>query len=122
MRIPAWIILACVLGNACTPAATGKKPIEANQMKQVIWDLMKAGEWYNYIIANDSTLKNKKEDIRLYEQVFSVHGITKDQFYTSYKYYESHPVEFKLLLDSVEAVSLREKNKLYEKLPPGQAH
>jgi hypothetical protein len=116
------LLLACLGYTGCTPASSSKKPIEVNKMKQVMWDLMKADEWYNQITAKDSTLHGKKEDIHLYEQVFAVHGISKDQFYTSYKYYESHPVEFKVLIDSVDALSLREKNKLYDKLPPGQAH
>ena len=84
-------------------------------MKLVMWDLIKAGEWYSQIISRDSALRNKKEDIRLYEQVFAIHGITKDQFYTSYKYYEAHPVQFKVLIDSLDAFSNREKISLFEK-------
>ena len=84
-------------------------------MKLVMWDLIKAGEWHIQIIARDSALRNKKEDIRLYEQVFAIHGITKDQFYNSYKYYEAHPVQFKVLIDSLDAFSNREKISLFAK-------
>ena len=114
MKSYAWIILFTLTGYMACKAGKKIKPMTVNQMKPVMWDLMKAGEWYIYIIAKDSTLRNKKEDVRLFEQVFAVHGITKQQFYNSYKYYESHPIEFKILIDSVDAYSLREKNKLYE--------
>ena len=104
------IMLTCCLGYmACTSVTGKKKPIAVDKMKFIMWDLIKAGEWHSFIIAKDSTLKNKKEDIRLFEQVFTVHGITKDQFYNSYKYYEAHPVEFKILIDSVDAFSIRDK-------------
>ena len=110
MKFFVCIILFTLSGYmACTPAAGKKKPIAIDKMKLVMWDLMKAGEWHTFIIVKDSTLKNKKEDIRLFEQVFALHSITKDQFYNSYKYYEAHPVEFKILIDSVDAFAIREK-------------
>lgn len=127
MKSYAWIILFTLTGYMACKTGGKIKPMPVNQMKPVMWDLMKAGEWYNYIIAKDSTLRNKKEDLRLFEQVFAVHGITKQQFYNSYKYYEAHPIEFKILIDSVDAYSIREKNKLYEtplikpSRKPGQA-
>jgi hypothetical protein len=108
-----WIVLIVCLGTlSCTSSAAKKKPIEINRMKLIMWDLIKAGEWHLQILAKDSTIRNKKEDIRLYEQVFFIHGITKDAYFRSYKYYEAHPVEFKVLIDSLDNFSNREKNKL----------
>ena len=109
MKFVPIIILFCLGYMGCTPAAGIKKPMPVEKMKVMMWDLIKAGEWHTFIIIKDSTLKQKKEDIRLFEQVFAVHGITKEQFYNSYKYYEAHPVEFKVLIDSVEAFAIREK-------------
>lgn len=109
MKFACFIILSCLASMACNRAGGDQKRIGAEKMKVVMWDLVKAGEWHTFIIIKDSTLKQKKEDIRLFEQVFAVHGITKDQFYSSYKYYEAHPVEFKTLLDSVDAYAIREK-------------
>lgn len=89
-------------------------------MKGIVWDLIKAGEWHLQTIVKDTLAKRKKDDIRLYQQVFAIHGVSKDQFYSSYKYYEAHPVEFKILIDSVDALSTREKNRIPDK--HGQAH
>lgn len=85
-----------------------------------MWDMLKADEWYVRAAIKDSTLKKKKENIRLYEQVFSLHGITKEQFYNSFKYYEAHPVAFKVLIDSTDAFANREKSRLLNN--HGQAH
>lgn len=97
------------------------KPLPVNQMKTIMWDLIKAGEWYSFILAKDSTAGKKKTDARLFAQVFAVHGVTSDEYYQSYRYYEAHPVEFRVLIDSVDAFSNREKTTLFERQNHGQA-
>ncbi|NCI45719.1 DUF4296 domain-containing protein [Sediminibacterium soli] len=99
----------CVLLVACS-GKKAKKHIPLNDMKLIVWDMIKAGEWYNVTTVKDTTARKRKEDIRLFSQVLTVHGITRDEFYSSYKYYEAHPVEFKVLIDSLDAYSAREKN------------
>ena len=115
-RIIPYICLIAVLVCACsTNKRSPHKPLPINQMKLITWDLMKASEWHLLVIAKDSLLRDKKEDIRLYAQVFKIHGVTKDQYYDSYKYYEAHPAAFKILSDSLDAFSSRERNHVYEK-------
>jgi hypothetical protein len=85
-------------------------------MKVVIWDMMKADELYSRLTAKDSistTEKKKQLNIRLYEEVFSIHHITRGSFDSSYFYYSSHPVLLKALLDSVDAYGTRQKNTRY---------
>jgi hypothetical protein len=112
------ILLVAFSLTACNTRKSKFKPLPLDQMKLITWDMMKAAEWYLLIISKDSTLRNKKEDIRLYAQVFKIYGVTKEQYYDSYKYYEAHPTEFKILADSLEAYSTREKNRIYEKQAP----
>ncbi len=107
-----FFILLCLGWISCQTFSGTKKVLKINTMKLVMWDLLKADEWYIRQTLKDSTVKIKKENIRLYQKVFDVHGISKDQFYASYKYYESHPIEYKILLDSVETFANRERNKL----------
>ncbi len=80
-------------------------------MKVVMWDMLKMDEVYLRMLAKDSTAAKRKENIRLYEEVFALHHISKGQFDSSYKFYESHPVNFKLLIDSLNAFGTREKNR-----------
>ena len=109
------IMLLCLGWMGCRSSAGKTKPLVLDTMKVIMWDMLRADEWYIRLSIKDSTLKTKKENIRLYEQVFAIHGVTKDQFYNSFKYYEAHPVECKVLLDSVEAFANREKNRLFNK-------
>jgi hypothetical protein len=82
----------------------------------VILDLMNAEQWNNFIIIKDTTLRNSKNNLKLYQQVFLVHHVNKDQFYYSYQYYEQHPDRMKILLDSLTTFAERQKSKM--KKPP----
>jgi hypothetical protein len=51
----------------------------------------------------------------MFQQVFAIHGITKDEFYKSYRYYEGHPDKNKILMDSVSAYATRQRLELYKR-------
>ncbi|MFM9021057.1 MAG: DUF4296 domain-containing protein, partial [Sediminibacterium sp.] len=56
----------------------------------------------------------KKMNFAYYEQVFKLHNISREQFYQSLKYYESHPPQMKILIDSLDQYAARERDKLYK--------
>lgn len=91
------------------------KVIPINEMRKITWDMIKADEYYARITIKDTTDKPQTANLKLYDQVFKSYGITKEQFYFSYKYYESHPVEFKELIDSVDAIAKFQRNQILEK-------
>ena len=91
-----------------------KNILSIQEMKPIVWDLMKADEWFLTSSLKDTSATKRKENIRLYEEVFAVHAITRDRFYNSYRYYEAHPPLMKILLDSVDQFSVRERNRLFE--------
>lgn len=91
------------------------------QMKPIMWDMVVADEWYKVRYSKDSAMMKAKFNISLYNKVFALNNITKDEYYNSLKYYETHPEQLKTLLDSVTAYGIRTKenvvNKLEKKLP-----
>ncbi len=89
--------------------------IPVDTMKLIMWDMMKADEWFNRKIIQDTNSIRNKEDVKMYEMVFKVHGVTRERYFTSYRYYEGRPVSFKRLLDSLDALANRERLKRYEK-------
>ena len=93
------VMVICLI--ACNNSKAKKIPI--NNMKKIMWDMVCADELYAETVAKDSTLKKKKDNIRLYEQVFAVNKISKEEFYSGYRYYQEHPDEFKVLIDSVQS-------------------
>lgn len=84
-------------------------------MRKLLWDVLKADEYYVRIKVKDTVAPLQTSNLKLYDQVFNSHGITKEQFYFSYKYYESHPEEFKVLIDSVESIAKFQRNQVLEK-------
>ena len=80
-------------------------------MKVVMWDMLLADNWYAQTAMKDSTAQKTKKNVLLYQEVFSQHSITKEQFYTSYNYYQTHTKEMTILLDSLEAYGTRARNK-----------
>lgn len=106
------LVIACVMYMSCGSDSSKKRILGIENMKLVMWDMMKADELYLRILGKDSTARSRKENIRLYEEVLALHKTTRGQFDSSYKYYEAHPVEFKILIDSLEAFSGREKERI----------
>jgi len=104
-----WMIFMC---SSCKSKAN-KDILVIDSMKVVMWDMLNAGEWSNVLIAKDSSFLKKHDDIKLYEQIFFIHHITKDKFYNSFKYYESHPDKMKVLMDSITDFGNREKKKAF---------
>ena len=78
-------------------------------IKVVMWDLLNAEEFNNILIIKDSTLKKTKNNLKLYQQVFFMHHLSKEQFYYSYQFYEQHPDQFKTLMDSVSTYGPRQR-------------
>jgi hypothetical protein len=102
----AAVLLFCITGISCR--STNHEKLVPDTMKVVMWDMLKADELYSRMVLKDSTLRNSKENIRLYEEIFALHHITKKQFDDTYKFYESNPIEYKALLDSIELYAQRE--------------
>jgi len=104
------VIIVSFLALACSSTPNNVLPV--NTMKVVMFDMLKADDWYARIIVGDTLMQRVKEDIPLYEQVFAVHKLTKKQFFESYHYYESHPVAYKELIDSLESYGNNQKLKM----------
>lgn len=107
-------LLVFVILVACNNG-TPKNVLPVNTMKVVMFDMLKADEWYARKLVGDTLLLKVKEDIPLYEQVFAVHKLTKKQFFDSYHYYEAHPVAYKELIDSLESYANIQKLKTLKK-------
>jgi len=108
------LLFALVLLVSCN-SGTPKNVLPVNTMKVVMFDMLKADEWYARKLAGDTLMLRIKDDIPLYEQVFAIHKLTKKEFFDSYHYYESHPVAYKELIDSLETYANKQKLKTLKK-------
>ena len=106
-------IIFCIGMFACK-RKSADEPLPVQVMKRVMWDMMKADEWYLTASLKDSSLVKKKANLKMYDQIFALHTVTKDQFYKSYHYYEAHPMEMRTLVDSIDQFAQRERSKAIE--------
>lgn len=113
VMIGACIVFLFLMQMSCRNE-TKTAIIPVDSMKLIMWDMMKADEWFNRKIIQDTNAIRNKEDVKLYEMVFKIHGVSRERYFASYRYYEGRPVSFKRLLDSLDALSNRERLKRYE--------
>ena len=66
-----------------------------------MWDMMRADQLVTTLAGKDSSLNKKNESIKLYEKIFQLHHIDRDQFNKSFEYYSSSPQLFRPIIDSL---------------------
>ena len=100
MKIFPYFLLAVLL-ISCAKKKQSAEVLSQNRMRDVMWDMIRADQYVSDLLAKDSTKKKKDESIRLYEEIFHVHKITRDKFKKSLDYYSSRPDLFRPIIDSL---------------------
>lgn len=113
---PFFLLFIIIFIIACSGNRLPKNIIAINDMKTIIWDLTRAGQ-YREIKDITDTLSRKTSVTAAFQQVFSLHKIKKDDFYNSLHYYQSNPVLNKILFDSLAAFCNRQRELLYKRKP-----
>ena len=101
------VLLAACRGNS------NEQLLDINEMKVIVWDMLKADELYTVQQAKDSTLRIQKKNLEYYEKIFAYYKISRFTFYKSFTYYEAHPLEMRELLDSIDQYATRERNRSF---------
>ena len=93
-----------------------KNVLPENKMREVMWDLIRADQYVADYLMRDSTRNKKDESMKLYEEIFHLHKISRDQFKRSLAYYSSQPDLLRPIIDSLA------KRKSEFMFPPTGAH
>ncbi|MEO6541689.1 MAG: DUF4296 domain-containing protein [Ferruginibacter sp.] len=107
------IILLFALGILISCGNHDKRPsgiLAPGKMQAVLWDVIKADAFTAQFIKTDSAKNAAAENLKLQQQIFAIHKISKADFYNSYDYYLSHTTQFTVILDSMIAMAARNKN------------
>jgi hypothetical protein len=89
--------------------------LSQEDMGKVMWDMIQADRFSLQYLTRDTSLNIKTENFKLYEQVFQVHKITRDEFIHSYKFYLSRPDLNKVIFDTLSARGERRRTEIYKK-------
>ena len=108
-------MIILLAGLALVGSCTNKDKIpdgilKPDKMQAVLWDVIKADAFTAEFIKKDSAKNAADENLKLQQQIFAIHKISKADFYNSYDYYKSNPVVFKKIVDSLVAQAERKKN------------
>ena len=107
------ILLSLLFLSACASKQSKKEvllPIQT--MQQTVWQLMQVDEYLLRKIQTDTTIQPSVQKAQYYQRVFNLNKVDRVQFYATMEYLDKHPREMKELMDSVEALSKREKLEL----------
>jgi len=94
MVVLAAVLLSCGDGRP-------KGLLKADKMEKVLWDVIRANTYVTQYLSRDTSRSIAGEQIKYQQKVFAFHKISKEDFYTSYDYYLSHPGAMGVVLDSI---------------------
>jgi hypothetical protein len=93
--------------------------IEKPRMEKILWDMMQADRFVaTFIMTKEGDSATKKlQAAEMYEQVFRLNKISRDDFLKSYKFYLGRPDITKVMFDSIAARAERQRNEMYRASP-----
>jgi hypothetical protein len=103
------VFIACTSGDTKIP----KDVLPVDKMKLIVWDLTQAGAYANYLKEKDTSTKHL--NTMYMAEVLKLHHISKEDFFKSFKFYQSDPSLNKVLFDSVSAYAQRQRPEIYKK-------
>ena len=107
-----FLFQSCLEKNNIPPGVLSK-----DKMQSVLWDMLRADQFVIDNASRDSLLNKEKKSIELYEQVFKVHHITKNDFQKSLDFYQGRPDLLKIIIDSITNQQRVIMEKQYQSKP-----
>ena len=101
--IAGLFVVFCMIAAGCSDKSVPSGILPREKMEIVLWDMIQADQ-YAVVLAKDSAAHIadlKAERLRLYDQVFRLHDVSRDKFRKSYQYYSDHPELSQDLFDSL---------------------
>jgi hypothetical protein len=112
MKNVSWAICFLFFAACISKNNPPRGIIQKDTMKNILWDMIQADQYSKLFLVKDScTINVKDETIKLYQQVFQIHHITKEEFDKSYQYYLTHQDLNKLIFDSLSLQIIRERHQ-----------
>lgn len=113
-EIAGLLAICCLLLPACSDKTSVPFGIlSVNQMTPIVWDMVEADQYAATLVKDSAHIDLKMERLRLYEQVFRSHDVSREKFEKSYNYYKEHPEINQILYDSLTVQGTRYRTEAY---------
>jgi len=96
--LPLFFLVSCA-------GEVPKGVLPPKKMEAVLYDVIRADEWVDFASLQDSTFRKFSKRTALYDSVFRLHSISKDDYRKSMSFYQSRPDLLKEILGSIKAES-----------------
>jgi tRNA isopentenyl-2-thiomethyl-A-37 hydroxylase MiaE len=97
---------------SCQDKDQPKNMVPFDKMKVVLFQLMRADEYYTRTVSADTAMQLERKNIQFYKQIFELNKVDRNDFFATLTYLQKRPIEFKELMDSAYELSKREKLQL----------
>lgn len=87
--------------------------LQDEQWKLVLWDMIQAERFAQQFIKDSTEAGREIQKFDLYERVFAIHDITREEFIASAKFYLGRPDLTATVFDSLAAYGDRLKTQSY---------
>lgn len=114
-RLATAAILILLAYGCANPQKVPSGIIPRERMQGILWDMVQADQFATQFVTRDSA-KNKyirEETFRLYDEVFQVNHISKDEFLKSYRFYLSRPDMLRAMLDTLNSRVQHNRDSFY---------
>ena len=118
MKIILMAIVTIFIFGCTNTTKIPKGILSKQKMQVVLWDIIQAERFSALYLLKDSASNNSQiEKFKLYDQIFYIHKVSRDDFVKSYKYYLSRPDIAKIIFDSIAVRSERQRINNYKAAP-----
>jgi hypothetical protein len=101
------LVVSCSNRNRVPAGIMGQQKMQA-----VLYDIMLTDALNGDKVVKDTALKLNDVNASLFQKVFDLHKISRQEFLKSYRYYLRHPDLLKTVTDSLSAVINRQNTEL----------
>ena len=102
-----FILLSSILILSCRSEKQREGILPEKKMRVVLWDMTRADQFLtDFVFSRDTSLNKLDESLKMYNRIFAIHQVTKEEFRQSFQYYREHPDLLKSLLDSVSNINV----------------
>lgn len=109
MKLGFWLPVLFIFISCGDKNGMPEGILKPEKMQAILWDVIRADAFTTQFIKKDSSKNDVAENLKLQQEIFLIHHISKDQFYKSYEYYKANGNLMKEMIDSMINVAGRKK-------------
>lgn len=97
-----YLLFLCFFVAACSGTSVPDDVLPPEKMELVLYDVIRADEMVDFLKTTDSAWQPFSRRTALYDTVFQLHGVKKDEFRRSLSFYQQRPDLLKEIIVDIQ--------------------